>query len=158
MSHDTRFAVYCPNDGWEGYAEEDEAIDHFDALIEEYTDAAADGWHDDIENLALFRMEPMRTCRLVKTAEAGDGSSEGMWAEAHSCDFVAHLEVEERRRIEPGDIVTWSGPGAPEGVHWVVIAAGDHVAAIAFEDGGEIRVEQDALVSDLERSADRGSM
>lgn len=84
-----RWGVYDPHDGLTIYDDETEARAAFDRLVEALREESADGWADDAESCALYRLEPIARLRLEVYAHSGDDTENGERCRRAGWDYLA---------------------------------------------------------------------
>lgn len=91
----TRWLTVCPEDGFEVHDTEAEARASFDHIVSSHSEAAGldEGWHHDIETVALYRCERVVGVRLRNTASADDDTEAGEMCRDAEWDFIAELDV-----------------------------------------------------------------
>jgi len=95
-----RWGVYDPQDGLDIYDDEREARTAFDHLVQTLREESSDGWADDAESCALYRLVPVARLRLEVVARAEDETEDGERCRAAGWDYFAKGVVEEVTRGE----------------------------------------------------------
>ena len=92
MGKTKRFYSYIPEDGFSTHATAEEARDHVQAYLSDlYTEAASDGWPDDIERAEWGECrESVRETKRSPTCPNGaDDCDCDLW---HSTDFDEYVD------------------------------------------------------------------
>lgn len=91
-----RFANYEPVSGWSGPTSDVSAIADFGHDVQHHRDEGADdGWHDDVESVAVYRLVPIRSVTLTQIATSDDDSPDGERCRAAGWDYMATLTEHE---------------------------------------------------------------
>lgn len=91
-----RWGVMDPHDGLDVYDEEAEAQAAFDRLVDALRDESSDdGWAEDAESCALYRMEPVLRLRLEICARSDDDTEDGQRCRYAGWDYLARGVVDE---------------------------------------------------------------
>ena len=96
MDDCTIWLTYDPDDGFEECMNEKDGRAALDSLLDSHTDMAADGVHEDVEQVALFRCVRVAGIRQTVTARAEDDTPDGEACRANGWDFMVDLSIEDQ--------------------------------------------------------------
>ena len=89
----TIWLTYDPETGYEQHNTEEAGRAALAALLDEHTDRAADGVHEQVESVALYRCEPVAGIVQTTRATSEDDTEAGAWCRAHGFDYMVDLAV-----------------------------------------------------------------
>ena len=92
----SEWMTYDPIDsGYDPHYTEADARDVFAALVDDARDRGGDGWSEEAEQIALYRLVPVATTKLRHTSTSTDDTDDGAKCRAAGWDFLAVLDVVE---------------------------------------------------------------
>ena len=93
--------TYDPDDRYEEHDSERDGRVALNDLLDQHRDDAAEGVHESVESVALYRCVRVAGIRQTTTATSEDDTDDGAWCRERGFDFKVELSIEDEAPLPP---------------------------------------------------------